>query len=167
MRDLDLTNVEEATEYPRLKAGGYVAKIVRVDDVSDKEYLKIYYDIAEGEFKDYFKDLANKFNNWNGTFIRSYKEKALPFFKGFITAVEQSNRAYKFDNDESKLVGNGVGIVLSEEEYESKTGEVKIRLVVSKLTSVEKIKKGDYEVPKIKELEYKTDDSSDDDFPWK
>jgi hypothetical protein len=152
MRDLGLASVQEPTEYKRIGVGGFICKITKVEDVCDKEYLMIEYDIAEGEFKGYYKDLFDSKSFWGGRFVKSYKEKALSFFKGFITAVENSNSNFKFDNDEQKLVGKLVGLVFGEEEYKKNSGSVGTRLYVDKIHSIEKIKKGEFEVPAMKKL---------------
>ena len=141
MRDLGLANVQEAQEFKRLTTGAYICKITAVEDVEDKEYLKVEYDVAEGEFKDYYKDLYEKKNFWGGKLIRSYKESAKPFFKSFIVAVENSNSGYKFDNDEKKLVGKLVGLVLGEEEYKKQDGTIGTRLYVTRTIQVNDVKK--------------------------
>ena len=115
MKILNLDNVNAAEEFDRLIPGGYVCGITAVEDVPEKEYLRIEYDIAEGKLKNYYRTLYNNKGFWGGSTIKSYKEKALPFFKGFITAVEQSNAGYKWDNDENKLIRKLVGFVLAEE----------------------------------------------------
>lgn len=169
MKNLNLVNVQEAQEFKNLIAGGYVAKITVVEDKTDKEYLRVEYDIAEGEFKGYFGELFDRANFWGGNFIKSYKEKALPFFKGFITAVENSNKNYVFDNDETKLVGKLVGIVLGVEEYTGNDGSVKTRLYVSDVRSIDKIKKGDYKIPQKKIIERKDEFitiDTDEDLPF-
>ena len=40
MKKIDLTNVQEAGEFNRPGAGAYICTIVKVEDVSDKEYHK-------------------------------------------------------------------------------------------------------------------------------
>ena len=152
MRAIDLTNVQEAQEFKKVIAGAYVCKITAVEDVAEKEYLKIEYDIAEGELKGYYKELFDKKSFWGGRFIRSYKETALSFFKSFTMAVENSNSGYKFDNDERKLVGKLVGLVLAEEEYKKADGSIGVRLYVAKTLSVADVKKGGIEIPVIKRL---------------
>ena len=57
MKRIDMSNVESAKDYKRLVPGGYVCKITGVKDVANNEYLEIEYDIAEGEFKDYYLSL--------------------------------------------------------------------------------------------------------------
>jgi hypothetical protein len=152
MKNIDLTNVQEATDFENLTTGGYIARITVAEDVEDKEYLRMEYDIADGKFKGYYGDLFDRLNFWGGRMIRSYKEKALPFFKSFITAVENSNKGYKWDSDEQKLVGKLVGIVLAEEEYTGNDGTIKTRLYVATTRSVDAIKKGDFKVPEKKTL---------------
>ena len=158
MRDLDLANVEAATEYKRLSAGGYICKITKVTDVpmnqntGKGDYLKIEYDVTQGEFKNYFSDLFASKDFWGGSFIRSYKESALSFFKAFTTSVENSNKGFVFGNDEQKLVGKAIGLVLGEEEYNANDGSMKNRLYVKDVRSVDSIKKNDFEVPELKML---------------
>jgi len=150
MRELNLENVEEVQEYKRVVAGAYVCKITMVEDKEDKEYLRIEYDIAEGEFKNYYANLMENKGFWGANFIRSYKERALPFFKGLITSIVESNANYKWDNDEIKLIGKYVGLVLGEEEYFKNDGSMSTRLYVSKVLSVKHIKEGDIKIPEYK-----------------
>ena len=93
MKSIDLTNVQEAGEFTRPAAGPYICGIVKVEDVADKEYLKVTYDIIEGEFKGYYKEM--RANNpdwaWAGAYVKSYKDSAKPMFKRFCTAVSRSN----------------------------------------------------------------------------
>lgn len=175
MKNVDWNVVEEATEFERLVPGGYVAVITDVEDVEEKEYLKIYYDIAEDKFKDYFKQLCESKNFWGGHFIRSYKETALSFFKGFLTAIEASNRGFvanTFDGNISSLRGKRIGLVLSEEEYKSNDGKIKTRLYVSATRAADKIRQGEYKVNDLKKLDESqrsslTESEIIDDLPFK
>jgi len=177
MKDLNLANVQEAQEYERPVPGGYICGITSVEDVADKQYLKIEYDFAEGKFKNYYRELYEAKSFWGGSFIKSYKEKALPFFKGFITAVENSNKGFTFNNDETALKRKMVGLVLGEEEYFAKDGTIKTRLYVDQVRSVDAIKKGDFEIPELKKFvgaaatpsnpnSFTPVDSADDDLPF-
>lgn len=178
MKKINWKNVEEAKEFEKLPAGGYVCGITAVEDVPEKEYLRIEYDIAEGEFKNHWRDLYTNHGFWGGNFIKSYKEKAMPFFKGFLTAIENSNPGFSadyFDNDESELKRKLIGLVIGLEEYKANDGKIKTRTYVDSVRSVDSIKKGDFEVPELKKYlaeETKVNDSgfmpveSNDDLPF-
>lgn len=153
-------NVQASSgEFARPTAGGYICKIINVEDVPMNEqgkgdYLRIEYDIADGEFKDYYKEQNDRWGgNWNASFIRSYKEKAQGMFKHFINCVEQSNNGFVWDWNEKGLVGKFVGLVLGEEEYENKKGEIKTKLVVKDVKTPFEIKEGNFKIPPIKKLE--------------
>ncbi len=157
MRNIDWSRVPDATDFPRVKPGGYIVRIAKVEDDEDKECLWIYYDFVEGELKGYYAQLYKAKNFWGGKFVRSYKESALPFFKGFKTAVEESNPGYSFKNNPQSLVKKYVGIVIGEEEYWNRDGEKKVRTYVANTLSGKRIRSGDFKVPELKKV--KDDDS--------
>lgn len=145
--------VQEAAEFERPTPGAYIARIVRVEDNEEKEYLKVEWDFHEGKFKGYYKDLFEARDFWGGSFIRSYKEKALPFFKAFKTSLEASNRGYFFDEDRlDDMRGKLIGIVLGEEEYRKNDGTVGKRLYVDQVRSVKAIQDGNFKIPELKKL---------------
>lgn len=163
MRQVNLENVQEAGEFERLGAGGYVCKITKVTDVPVNEntgkgdYLQIEYDITEGEHKDYYKHMQESLDFWGGRYIRSYKEKALPMFKRMCSAISKSNPGFVFDggkqnSDEQTLVGKYVGLVLAEEEYIGNDGSKKTRLYVNSEKDIKDIRSGNFKVPEIKKL---------------
>ena len=105
-------------------------------NTSIKEYLKIGFDIEEGEYKGFYQ---KKFDNdtrspeerkWSGiwtVFTEGYNPGTTnPKFKGLITSVESSNANFKFDFDEQKLVNKKVGLVFREEEFLGTDGQVHI-----------------------------------------
>lgn len=152
-------NVQASSgEFARPAAGGYICKIINVEDVpvnaeGKGDYLRIEYDIADGDFKGYYKEQFDRWGgNWNASFIRSYKEKALGMFKHFTNCVEQSNAGYEWDWNEAGLIGKVVGLVLGEEEYENSLRDIKTKLVVNQIKTVEEIKMGDFKVPAPKKL---------------
>lgn len=152
-------NVQESTSFKRLEPNAYVCKIMNVLDVSEKEYLKVSFDIAEGENKGYFSKLfkedTRQDKKWPaaGSFIRSYKEKALPMFKGFTNALEKSNKNYTWDWDESKLKGKTIVLIIGDEEYLNQKGEKRTRNYVASVRSLEAYKAGDYTIPALKVLD--------------
>ena len=144
--------VNEAGELKNLPAGAYACKIIEVIDVPEKEYLDVYFDIVEGEFKGYFAALqANTGKNY-GRITRSYKQNALPFFKAFITAVEKSNPGYKWNWDEKTLNGKYCAIVFRDEEY-LKDGEVKVMAKPYEIRSLQALRAGEIKIPPLKKLE--------------
>lgn len=143
---------EVQDDFPRPVPGGYIAKITAVKDETEKEYLKIEWDFLEGDLKDSNRACFDSFGFWPMSFIRSYKQKALPFFKGFKTSVEMSNRNFVFRNDPQSLVGKYVGVVLGDEEYRAKDGSIKTRLYVAECRSEKAIRDGDYKIPEFKRI---------------
>lgn len=146
MKHIDLTNVKEAGQSSRLPAGVYACIISNVEDVEDREYLKVSYDIAEGEYKGHFSALREDHPDWKwvGAYVKSYKTSALSMFKRFCSAVSKSNGNYVFDGgavnaDERTLIGKKLGLVLREEEYYRNDGEVGTRLTVYSEVPLDKI----------------------------
>lgn len=171
MKKIDMTNVQEAGEFKRPGAGAYICGIVKAEDVADKEYLKITYDIIEGEFKGYYKEMRE--NNpewtWAGAYVKSYKSAALPMFKRFCTAVSRSNGNFVFDgntvnSDETTLKGKKIGLLLGEEEYYGNDGEKKTRLYVVREFSIDKI--NEQKVPELKKIKEDKPTESSADAGW-
>lgn len=146
MKHVDMSNVKEAGQFETLPAGKYIGVIRKVEDFPDKEYLKVTYDIAEGEHAGHFDKIreAHPDYSWIGAYVKSYKPKALPMFKRFCSAVSKSNGAFVFDGgtvnaDEQTLVGKKYGIVLREEEYYSNSGDLRTRLIVDQECPIDKL----------------------------
>lgn len=150
--------IQESGSFKKLPVGGYIVKILSAIDVPEKEYLRISFDIAEGPNKGFFaeeyKNDTREDKKWPnaGTFVRSYKEKALPMMKGFTTAVEKSNKNYTWNFDESTLKGKLVGLVIGEEEFVNSSGKMRTRTYVNAVRSVDIIREGKFEVPELKKL---------------
>lgn len=150
------SEVKAAGTYERPGAGGYVCIIKKVTDDPNKELLHIEYDIAEGQFKSYAADTAERAGFWPLDFTKSYKTKALGFFKAMIEAIEKTNNGYVWTWDEKTLVNKGVGIVLREEEYETRDGKVKVRLKPYEFKTANEIRSGEFSVPERKLIDHVT-----------
>lgn len=155
----DFENVKASTgEWESPKAGGYICVITAVEDVplnqntGKGDYLKIEYDIDEGDFEGYYKDLFHSKGFWQAKTIKSYKEKALGMFRHFIDCIEKDNKGYTWNWEEKTLIDKKFGAVLAEEEYQKNDGSIGTRMVVSQIKTIEQIKKGDYKVPQLKKL---------------
>jgi hypothetical protein len=173
MRKID--NFEEVKELrdQTLTEGPQIVVIKKVEDVTEKEYLRIEFDIANGDLKGMFQGMFEQTGVWSNTatMYKSYKQSALPYFKRFIVAVEKSNDNFKFDFDEQKLVGKYFVVNYGIEEYE-RDGEIKEGLKPVEARSVQSFKEGKIEVPKAKRLERtnatqnKTEVEIDEDLPF-
>ena len=176
MKNINWNEVEEAKGFEKLPAGGYVCGITAVEDVEASGYLKFEFDIAEGEYKNYYRELYDNKAFWGGKFIKSYKTKALGFFKKMLTAFEKSNPGFTFNNDEKSLKRKFIGLVIGYEEYVKNDDTVGERITVVDFLPVEDIRAGRFEIPKLKEIVKSsvTDNSSftdstddeDDDLPF-
>ena len=150
---------EHGHAFKRIPDGAYKKKKKKVEDVSDKEFLRLELDICKGEYKNWYQQQYDADNRetkyWprDGVLVRSYKEKALPFFKGFITAVTKSNPKFEWKWNEQDLKNKVFGVVVGTEEYLKKNGGVGTRPYIDSVHSVEAIEKGDYTVPDVKKLD--------------
>lgn len=153
MRKIDNWDaIEEMDGFDNPKPGAYIARITFVDDVEEKEYLRIEWDFAEGAYMGANKATNDRAGFWPTPIIRSYKDSALGFFKAFKTALEKSNPGYAFEEERLNLmVGKCIGVVLGEEGYTKKNGRPGKRLYVHQTRSIEAIQKGDFEVPEYRE----------------
>lgn len=146
------TFVEESTPFAKLPAGGYVIRIIDAQDVPTREYVEVYYDIAEGEHKGFFDDDFNKANPWKHKFVRSYKDTAKGMFKAFLSRLQESNPNFTIEEwqKQSKVqdfVGLVVGVVLQYEDYTNESGDDKERMNVVGVYNVTDIRQGAYKVP--------------------
>ena len=150
---------ENGGGFKRIPDGAYIVGVKKVEDVSDKEFLRLELDICKGEYKNWYQQQYDADNRetkyWprDGVLVRSYKEKALPFFKGFITAVTKSNPKFEWKWNEQDLKNKVFGVVVGTEEYLKKNGGVGTRPYIDSVHSVEAIEKGDYTVPDVKKLD--------------
>lgn len=160
MKQVNWTEVEETNgDYEKLPSGGYVCQILRVEDITEKEYLKIEFDICDGKYKDYFTQQSGYTNFWGGSFIKSYKDTAIGFFKGMLTAIEKSNSNFSVKDfeksaDERMLIGKHIGLTIGQETYWNSKGEQKSRPYVSQCRDIFAIKEGKFKVPEDKVNDY-------------
>lgn len=68
-------------EIRRPAPGGYAARITKVDDMTDKKYLYIEWEFADGDFKGCNQETFDVFGFWPMPIRKSYKPTALRFFK--------------------------------------------------------------------------------------
>ena len=149
---------ENGGGFKRIPDGAYIVWIKKVTDNPEKKYLRLELDVCKGEYKNWYQKLYDadkretKYWPRDGVLVRSYSDKALPFFKGFITSVTKSNKNFNWEWDEQKLVNKVFGVVIGTEEYERQNGGIGKRPYIASVHSVETIEKGEYEIPALKEL---------------
>lgn len=130
------------------KAGPVILGIkTAVVDVgrNNYEYLLLFLDIAEGPFKNFYREQSERWNRRR--YLRHFQSTggaATPYFKGFISAVESSNPGYTFHFDEKSLVGKKIGGNLRDTEYRRRDGTIGMALRVAYLCSVISIKAGEH-----------------------
>lgn len=153
---LDYKKAKDTNSVAMPGIGGYVAKIISVEDHPQEKYLQLELDISEGEYKDCFTEAWKTWGNWpamGSTRVYYNTEKAIEYgFMPFIGAVQESNGGFGFNNDEKTLKGKTVGIIIGEREYLSRDGEVKIAKNINRFRSAEAIREGKFRMPKLREL---------------
>lgn len=155
-------------EREKLPKGGYVLKILDAEEVvySWGSVLKISFDIAEGEQKDFYKkDYQNQQEpkKWKGTRQLTVpadgdEDKNKDYFANQIACIEASNPGYEFDFDEKKLKGKLVGAVFGEKEYNF-NGNHGFFVTCRGFRTVDAIRAGKFKVPEALMLQNKNNDS--------
>ena len=157
--DYGTARAYDGTNAPQLTPGGHICRIrgarMEKTQMTNRDMLVIAFDICEGSaFDDYYKaafERRQKFDNtakWPGMFrttITTADGRTNSFFKGFITAVEESNQGYSFTDtygDERALNGRLVGFNFGEEEYEANNGETRVAVKPFYAVSVGKVREG-------------------------
>jgi hypothetical protein len=128
-----------------------------------QEMLVLCFDIAEGEYKNYFMDLFGKRHEeasqkgeqakWpnQGIWYQLTTGDFLPRFKYLIDTIEESNPGFTFTGEEKALVGKFFGGVMREEEYRSqRDGQVRTSVKCDRVIPLSKM--ADAKVPAVKKL---------------
>lgn len=158
--DWDAVKESNGSGFDRPPVGGYVITIVGAVEDEAKEYYRLSYDYAEGEWKDYWLAI-HQAHGWNlPFFICSYKESARDFFKDFMIDLQESNPRFdwhawvKAGAKPDALIGLKLGVVVGEEENQWPVGEgpVKIRQAIRYTLPVADIRAGKFKVPALKKL---------------
>lgn len=143
-----------------LPAGGYVAKIVNV--TVENEIITIFFDIAQGEFKNtYMKEYKQAGGNnnfdaskWSKKAVVNYNFQysgAKYAFARLLDDLEASNQYFKWNDETNDLKDKFIGVVYKKNEYEDKFGEVKTGTDFPEFTSVKNIADNKYSIePKNK-----------------
>lgn len=157
--DFDNARAYDGNSFPALPLGAHVCRVLRANVVKNRanaDMLVIDFDVYEGkEFDEYYKkryDAARQRNanaKWPGVFRANLLTRdgaTSGYFKGFITALEQSNPGYNFratNGNEQAMRGMYVGFVFGEEEFRTNdTHEIKTTVKPFYAVSVPKAREG-------------------------
>lgn len=148
-----------------LPAGGYVAKIIsaRVDETRFGDRLVVAFDIAEGDYRDFFKrdydsnPVEDK--RWRGVYRLNipaddgseHDEWRKRTFNNFAFALEDSNKGYSWDWQEDKLKGKLFGVLFRNKEW-SFNGRSGWTTEACSATDAKSIREGKFKIPKDKAL---------------
>lgn len=161
-RNWDNTKATYGGNFERLTPGPHACQIVAAktqNSRSGKEMLVLALEIHEGSaFDGMMRRRFERNNNqkWpnDGTLYQLTADErgdTSGGFKGVITAIEESNTAYKWNWNEAQLAGKMIGVVFREEEYEAQnSGEIRTSVKPMYVCSIGKL--SEQNTPSLKKL---------------
>lgn len=158
-------NTKAYSSFETLPAGCYVCKIMKVEEAKSKtgkEMVVVYFDIAEGDFKEFFaksyKEDTREDKKWRGvTYILTEDAdgNTSRSFKSFMDSVKQSNKGWNevwgdgfCQSFKDKLVGG----LFRREEYAKQDGGTTWSTKLQYFDTVERVKSGKSKTPADKPL---------------
>lgn len=184
-------NRKKPTYFSQLPKGAYVCKILHIEERESKKgnpMIVFQFDIAEGEYKDFYKKqyAANENEDKQWSFDATYYlnvpyEGCQPFiteqWDTFWANVEDSNNGYVFDGNEKKIVGKTFGGVFRIEQTEADNGNIYDHTRLAYTTIAQDVRDGKVtKLPKDKLVGNEPVNANDfinvgaeatDDLPWK
>lgn len=171
---------KEQVEWEALPKGAYVIKILNVKEEESKSekggtYLKMAFDIAEGEYKGFYKKSFEsdtredkKWPNDANIFISCPEDDSPQWlvdnFNKFMTAVEDSNKDYHWSWDEKTLKNKLVGAKFCIEQSEY-NGKIYDHTKAKWYIAAQKVRDGKFgKLPQDKLVEKKADNNGATDF---
>lgn len=176
---------DEATaftgEYETIILGGHKAIITDAyeqnynKDGNSYSFLIIEYDFDKGDKQEgyfsrkYQNDSKKPTATWKGTYRQGIPKgdgseqdnRSMSFFKGVITAIEESNTGYKFDWDPASLKGKRFAAVMGREEFTATDGKIRLATKCVNIRSLSALESGKIDIPKIKLLDGSRIDEDD------
>lgn len=177
----DWNNTARQTQFggtPQLPPDGYVCKIIRVQQTMSKErpgkpakpMLEVAIDIAEGEFKGFFRDRFEyrvKYDpeaKWPGVarcMTQNENGSTNGGFKNFIECVQESNSGWQpawNESFEEKFRGQLVGVVFKLREYIGNDDKKhqSVEPDFAHFKNVRDIREGNFDQPKQQLIEEQT-----------
>lgn len=167
MKKIDLEIKRNVGSGEPLPAGGYVAKIMNaeVKEYSWGEVLVISFDIAEGEYKDFYatqyRENANEDKKWKGNFRltvpsegNQYFDSQKRTFGNCIACIEESNNGWHWSWNEAELKGKMVGVLFRNYEYDI-DGRSGWSTECCTFATIDEVREGKFKMPKDKPLKNK------------
>lgn len=135
-------------EFAQLPAGKYkcVVKQAEVHEVRGSQQMIIYFDIVDGEYKDFYSNQFKQMKasdpkagieKWKGRIYQNAEGQGLPFFKGIIKSIERSNPGYEWKWEEKTLTGKLFGGVFGREEFITNDGEKRMATKCVQVRSID------------------------------
>lgn len=159
----ETTEAKEFGEYETLELGGHEVTILDVreytSEISGNTSLKVSVDVSgndkqAGFFKKQYDENTAEDKKWPNGAVRylSLKDEQIAYLKGFITAVENSNKGFKFDKsgEWEQLKKKKIAGVFGLEEYTKQDGTVGTVTKLIQFRSLDKL--SEIEIPKVKLL---------------
>lgn len=136
-------------EFQQLPKGKYICVIKQAatkDSKNGDSQLIILFDIAEGEYKDFFQKQfdADKAQDpagakWRGIFRQNMDGKGTPWLKGVITSIERSNNftfLWDKEKNEEMLKEKRFGGIFRRRQYEKENGD---RAIITELYQIRSV----------------------------
>lgn len=159
-------DVQVNEDFEKMELGGHKGVIKSVEEytsqISENTSLKVEVDTDKddkqpGYYQKQYDENTNDNKRWSSAATKyvSLKEdeNCVKMLKGFITAVENSNKGFIYDwNKEiDQLKGKKVGLIFGLEEYKDKDGNVKTATKLTQFRSIDKVDNAS--IPKVKLLD--------------
>lgn len=166
-RPSDWETANRSTDFKSLPAGGYICKILRVEERTSKggkPMLAIAVDIDDGEYKGYFRKLfdsrlqRNPKAAWPCIAYCLTEDKdgnTNPNFKNFIESVKESNSGWQpawGDTFCEPFKHRKIGLIFVREQYQGTDGNLhwSTKPDFGHFKNVEQIRGNDFTVPEDK-----------------
>ena len=185
MKKFDV-EIKRSVSNDPLPAGGYVAEILnaKVEKYNWGDVLIISFDIAEGDFKDFFANQyranTNEDKKWKGNYRLTVPQEGNQWYESqkrqfgnALACIEESNKGFVWSWDEVELKGKQVGVLFRNREWEM-NGNTGWTTECCTFVPVDDIRENKFKMPKDKPLANQPvaaapvaiEEVADDDLPF-